>query len=248
MCDALENVKKLKEECIDSIRDVKELENKLKLSVTPKHIQETKVFKKTIADNAIGEITKGISATCVTKKEDDGIFHVQETTTSRVLDSASQLLCSKKHHDAKYTCALCGKNYFDKQSFDSHLDYHTGVTHKCDLCDKPPYSNVKAYKRHVKWHADGGQYFICQECGKSFEYKYRLDSHMNSHKEASLPCHKVADCNKMFTFKNEQHLHEEYGHLEHKLFQCDACEQFYTSPPLLRVHQHKFGHSGVRYT
>ena len=153
----------------------------------------------------------------------------------------------KKHHEAKFKCALCSKEYYTKESFDSHLDFHTGVTHKCTICDKPPFSNSKAFKRHMKWHADGSKMVVCEMCGKQFEYKYRLDSHMSTHKEASLSCRKVSDCTKLFTFSNEHKLHELYGHTEEKLFQCDTCEKFYTSPPLLRIHQHQFGHSGIRY-
>ena len=248
LLDALDNVKKLKIDCMQSMTDVQKLEDKLKLAVVPKELEDNKIIKKSVTEKAISDITQGLSTTTVTKKEEDGILHVQDTTTSRVLDCAPDLLCSRKHHEAKFICALCNKHYFDKQSFDSHLDYHTGVTHKCNLCNKPPYSNKKAYNRHMKWHADGSIYHICQECGKGFEYKYRLDSHMNTHREASLPCRKVVDYNKMFTFVNERKLHEQYGQLEQKLFQCDTCEQFYTSPPLLHVHQHKFAHSGVRYS
>ena len=242
LSDALDDVKRLKQECSNAMAEVTNLESEIDSLLMPPENEEK------ISSEAISEITKGLSAATVTPKLDkDGIEHVDDTTTSRVLDSASDLLCSKKHHEAKFRCALCKKEYYDKKNFQSHLDYHTGVTHKCNLCDKPPFTSAKAYQRHINWHASGSKMLLCQVCGKGFEYEYRLTSHEKTHEEPTLHCRKAEGCSKVFTFNNERTLHEKYGHLKQKLFQCESCEKFYTAPPLLRVHQNAFGHSGIHY-
>ena len=159
--DALEYVKRLKEQCASSVQEVTDFERQLQLAVMPIH-QKCSVKKnedQKPSTGSVAEITESLSAATVSTKEDsDGVTHVLDTTTSRVLESSEHLLCSKKHHDPKFKCALCGIQYFDKRN-----------------------------------------------------------------------------------------IHEKYGHLKAKIFQCDTCEKFYTSPPLLRVHQNVFGHSGIRY-
>ena len=102
------------------MQEVSQLENQLQAALMPKdkNITVKESHKNQPLIDSVSEITKGLSvATVSTQPDQDSIEHVPDTATSRVLDASSQLLCSKKHHEAKFKCALCKKECFDKKKF-----------------------------------------------------------------------------------------------------------------------------------
>ena len=238
--NAINNIKRLKKDCLSSLEEVKTLESKLKIAVTAS-VSDVPPEIKAIDYEMDSLATSFASNSLVSEK-----VQLPDSTLTRLVQSSSSLLCTKKHHEPKFECALCSKKYFAKESFDSHVESHTGTTHKCTLCNQPPYTSEKSYKRHMKWHVNGCPKFICQTCSKSFDYKYRLTSHQRTHQEPTLQCRVDSNCTKKYTFENERKNHEAYGHLEQKPIQCATCDKFYTSPALLRIHQKAFKHSGIK--
>lgn len=61
-------------------------------------------------------------------------------------------------------------------------------------------------------------------CGKSFEYKWILDRHINSHFCFKLFKCEYSDCQKAYKSKENLNLHIKNKHLHQKPYQCKYCE------------------------
>ena len=98
----------------------------------------------------------------------------------------------------KYQCALCSKRYADKRTFSNYVESHTGKSYTCPKCPSRIFLNAQAYKKHADWHLKGEVYHVCNECGKGFEFKYRLTTHLISHTTVELHCTIDEDCQQTF--------------------------------------------------
>ena len=139
----------------------------------------------------------------------------------------------------KHQCALCGKRYADKWSFESHLEKHTGTKYTCPHSPNCIFHNAQAYKKHVKFYEDGSKHFVCSTCGKKLETSHILDSHMISHNDATLTCPVSDVCTHTFKHKGEQRNHAMYGHRPTKDFECEKCGKMFQSPQSRAPHLKK---------
>ena len=137
LCQSLENVKRLKKDCIDVNDEVNDLERQLQVELTS--YVNIKPERKEIKD--VDQITETMAKTSFQSETNTAL--VPASDILNLAEDPSKILCSKKHHEPKYQCAVCFKKYYDKDSFESHVDSHTGVTYKCEICDKKPFTSAK---------------------------------------------------------------------------------------------------------
>ena len=141
-------------------------------------------------------------------------------------------------HTFKYRCEVCGQTYRSKDGLNSHLRRHTGEGYTCELCSEYRFfSSEKAYRSHMKFHKDGENLHYCDEpgCGKGFEKKAQLKSHLKVHKPADLPCRAHKHCNKKFKQNGERVKHELYFESA-QTFECPDCGSMHNSPYNLKAH------------
>lgn len=115
---------------------------------------------------------------------------------SRNFRSYKTLNVHMRMHMAKsYKCAVCGKIFTIKKSYERHIEGHKrqnlGKLFECGICDKS-FACLNAWKRHREIHLEVRNY-SCELCGKAFVEKYSLRVHQTSHFYPSVKTDKNAD-------------------------------------------------------
>ena len=133
-------------------------------------------------------------------------------------------------------CPDCGKYYNNKYYLTTHRRYaHDDEIHVCDLCsrevkgaamlrlhkrrfhkEKQTCSHcgvvVKKMKEHMltKHTNNDEKRFICQECGKGFITKYKLQCHVNIHSDQKpFVCRLSSNCGKAYADAGNRLKHEQ---------------------------------------
>ena len=133
-------------------------------------------------------------------------------------------------------CPDCGKYYNNKYYLTTHRRYaHDDEIHICDLCsrdvkgaamlrlhkrrfhkEKQTCSHcgvvVKKMKEHMltKHTNNDEKRFICQECGKGFITKYKLQCHVNIHSDQKpFVCRLSNNCGKAYADAGNRLKHEQ---------------------------------------
>ena len=138
-------------------------------------------------------------------------------------------------------CAVCHKFFRTKEGLNSHLMGHTKTYYMCPLCkDKDgsdrPFTALKAFRFHLKWHKLGEPYYTCEICGVKKEWPKYLESHMTTHRKPERPCRAHPGCEAMFSFEQERKYHERYGNIL-KIYRCDECPMKFKDHVKLTIHQ-----------
>lgn len=78
--------------------------------------------------------------------------------------------------------------------------------------------------------------FLCDECGKRFEFRDHLRFHMKSHAERAFKC---AQCPYAGKTKQAVAKHSKNVHVEGQMFSCHFCGKLLKSTTTLRKHLSK---------
>jgi len=138
------------------------------------------------------------------------------------------------HSDqAKFSCALCNKKYFEKAAYLGHINSHMEVKpYSCPACKKE-FSHKYSMTRHIKTCGPQDNMRQCEQCDKQFKSMNSLKAHRKGvHGEKVLLC----ACGASFSWKNSFNRHKKtcqqwvklllnsaYGHLHSLtsvLFSC----------------------------
>ena len=98
-------------------------------------------------------------------------------------------------------------------------------------------SNI--YRHIVKQHGTNRP-VACTECPNSYTHIIHLERHFSSahekegKKNGIFPCE---ECSKVFTYLYQLNWHKICEHAEKKPFQCDLCDQSYTSKEGVKRHK-----------
>ncbi|XP_037509528.2 zinc finger protein 595 [Rhipicephalus sanguineus] len=81
--------------------------------------------------------------------------------------------------EARPTCDICGRRFFNKQTLERHMDRHRPVrqSYECEVCHKT-YAFVTGLYHHRKTHGSIAR-FKCNFCGEHFMYSRSLYKHVN---------------------------------------------------------------------
>ncbi len=104
---------------------------------------------------------------------------------------------------------------------------------KCRICGKE-FSQLRNFKYHMSRH-EGTQQFACRcpECGKFFNDKGYLSSHLKIHRNEKE--YKCEWCNKSFNQRVAYNMHIRI-HTGHKPHKCSFCSKAFSRKMLLRQH------------
>lgn len=106
-------------------------------------------------------------------------------------------------------CKECGKWLRNKICLRKHLDQHSNVKHKCQLCDYAAV-NIQCLKNHMRTKHSQLKPFRCSQCPKSFKLKNTLVSHMAQHTgEKRYSCE---FCNRKFVSSGNYYAHRKRMH------------------------------------
>ena len=148
-------------------------------------------------------------------------------------------------------CAVCSKTFRTADGLHSHLVAHTKMFYRCPLCierngSDRPFTSLKAFKHHLKWHSLSEPLYVCPECGVEKEWQKNLDSHMTTHRPADLPCREHPNCKALFSFENERKHHERYGEAK-QIFSCQQCSSVFKSYIKKELHDARFHTPGGKH-
>lgn len=81
--------------------------------------------------------------------------------------------------EARPTCDICGRHFFNKQTLERHMDRHRPVrqSYECEVCHKT-YAFVTGLYHHRKTHGSIAR-FKCNFCGEHFMYSRSLYKHVS---------------------------------------------------------------------
>lgn len=103
-------------------------------------------------------------------------------------------------------CPFCNETFETKESIESHLSSnHDNMTaFKCDKCLRK-FSSAHSLTKHANL-VNGCKPFLCEACGESFEQKWSMKEHAQSHEVTEF------------------------------IYLCPLCQRSFTTPKKLRLH------------
>ncbi|XP_063545387.1 zinc finger protein 93-like [Cydia strobilella] len=130
-----------------------------------------------------------------------------------------------------HVCDICGKKYSEKYLLKNHKLVHTGeMQYFCKFCPKQ-FVNSSNYRRHEKIHM---LKYECDMCGKRFDNKDKLVSHIVNHmKPKPFVC---KFCKKGFSLSGHLNRHLVIHVGTKETYKCGNCKQKFTQRASLQRH------------
>jgi len=141
------------------------------------------------------------------------------------------------------TCDLCCKVFIDDQGLRGHMRecHNFKKKYSCHKCQLYQTNHLADLERHIKAHERKEEKALepnqCDQCGKDFATKRKLQAHMRMH--APFQC---SSC-------KTRHASQEGldSHIKnHKFFPCDRCDKVFTMSKFLRIHMQTSSHKAER--
>ncbi|KAL4008053.1 hypothetical protein ACER0C_001905 [Sarotherodon galilaeus] len=179
----------------------------------------------------------------------------------KTLDSVEKLKEHLQNYQKTYKCLICGKSFYSRKSFRSHVSFHTAnKLFKCNVCSKT-FPRMSALRIHRSIHVEEKLY-QCDICPKSFGLKGQLTAHTKTHtrKERyhckicgksvsdrrALSRHKLTHtgerqycchiCGKQFRLQWSLKSHEKIHTARDQPYLCHICCKTFTTNQTLKAH------------
>jgi len=134
----------------------------------------------------------------------------------------------------KYVCSVCKKAFRLAARLRKHKSVHTGVRpYTCQDCGRR-YRTCAYLKTHIRTvHTGEEKKFVCSICGKAFNRKIKLTSHMYVHTDEKA--YSCETCGKAFKKKGQLVIHQA-THSSEKPFLCRTCGKGFKRDIALKRH------------
>lgn len=140
-----------------------------------------------------------------------------------------------------FTCDLCGLQFREERAIRGHIAriHSTLKNFLCNLCPKT-YATAALLRKHIDSH-DEEKPLSCTFCEAKFRFKYRLDRHIRTHSDKSIPC---PHCHLKFRenyclIAHFKRVHSGIKQKEEPKFACSVCDKKYSRRGLLHKHMTK---------
>ena len=100
-----------------------------------------------------------------------------------------------------FACNECDKSFHAKKLLTEHMKVHTKVEPNSKVSDKclsKDYKNNQIVNKHTNEKRKRPKPFSCEICQKSYDSKYKLNDHMNTH--SGLKPYQCPVCQKSFSY------------------------------------------------
>jgi len=127
----------------------------------------------------------------------------------------------ENHTGQTFSCSTCMKVFKNKGLCVAHESTHSGKVYECEYCIDTFISEAGKAK-HVKFqHTENFEKFTCEECGRAFNQKTSLNTHIKFHqRHPDLVCDV---CGKLFHKRYAKVQHKKIVHENIRRFACDRC-------------------------
>jgi len=120
-------------------------------------------------------------------------------------------------HEKNFVCVHCGKAFYENTELKAHLATHAPPNQNenisCQMCETK-FKNQKNLRSHIKTvHGNLEKKHVCHLCGKPFTNRYRLNRHMDGHRQKTVAC---VVCNKNFSSEERVNEHNKKVHQKWK--------------------------------
>ncbi|KAL1509612.1 hypothetical protein ABEB36_004323 [Hypothenemus hampei] len=135
----------------------------------------------------------------------------------------------------KVTCTICRRevrsNWIRK-----HLETHEYNPSTCEYCGLVSKS-ATALRHHVfYYHKSAENEYMCDQCGKSFRLKYRLNLHKKK-EHGGTQDFECTTCGKRFYERLHLKRHVDKTHQNQRPYVCDGCGKGFKSQNHVKIHK-----------
>lgn len=154
--------------------------------------------------------------------------------------------------EKSFTCDVCGSQFNRKKRLATHMnDRHAkgGRKHQCQFCAKMFFSD-RELKGHELVHLNARSY-VCMLCGKSFNQKTALNTHLKSKSHNAE--YKTKPRKKIYKYETKKSIRCElcipaivftciedrtiHRNTDHRTFECDVCKNTFMAQESLNSHK-----------
>jgi predicted RNA-binding Zn-ribbon protein involved in translation (DUF1610 family) len=138
--------------------------------------------------------------------------------------------------EGQFTCHVCGLEFIKREALNYHIkrNHENPQGYKCPKCPRMLKSE-SGLKYHMNIH--DGFTFSCHMCPKVLKSKHGLAYHMNIHNcTQAFLCN---DCGKSFVTKQKMQNHVRAKHTMERPYVCDTCGAGFVRSDKLLIHKRR---------
>jgi KRAB domain-containing zinc finger protein len=144
-------------------------------------------------------------------------------------------------HYQKFTCDICGRNYYTNESLKYHVRLSHSGKHSCRKC-WVEFSNLDEKKEHLKVSKQCWS-FCCLTCGDRFMSWENKQKHQVQVHGCAKRTYECPDCDKVFDSRKHFYKHYKLSHTDEN-FICSCCGLKFANKR--ELDDHRIGHTGEK--